>query len=80
MSLKRENASILYESDYKNTYDYDPNSPEGHIALSLVQNAFLEQSILFAESGGTSILKDFSRKKQRGKAGWFCGSKTHYDA
>lgn len=45
---KRENAVVLLEEDYEQNYDFDPNSDEGHIMLSMVQNAFLEQSILFA--------------------------------
>ena len=46
---KRENAAIELEHDYEDNYDgYDPNSDEGHITLSMYQNAFLDQSITLA--------------------------------
>ncbi|MCF8230985.1 MAG: N-acetylmuramoyl-L-alanine amidase [Bacteroidales bacterium] len=47
---KKENAAILLEEDYREEYDgFDPNSDEGYISLSLMQNAHLEQSIKMAE-------------------------------
>lgn len=46
---KRENSVIEYEQDHEAHYDgYDPNSDEGHIVLSMYQNAFLDQSIALA--------------------------------
>jgi len=62
---KRENASILLEDNYEKNYDYDPNSPEGHIMLSMFQNAYLEQSILFAEAIERQ-LKERARRRSRG--------------
>ncbi len=62
---KRENSAILLEDDYEKNYDYDPNSPEGHIMLSMFQNAYLEQSILFAESV-EDHLRDTANRRSRG--------------
>jgi N-acetylmuramoyl-L-alanine amidase len=45
---KRENAVIELEGDKDKNYEFDPNSPEGHIIMSMKQNAFLDQSILIA--------------------------------
>jgi len=48
---KRENSAIKFESNYKTNERYggfDPNSPEGHIIFSLVQSAFLQQSLKFS--------------------------------
>ena len=47
---KRENSVIYLEDDYSTTYkDYD-DSPESQIFLQLMQNAFREQSLAFAEA------------------------------
>jgi N-acetylmuramoyl-L-alanine amidase len=63
---KRENASILLEDNYEKTYDgFDPYSAEGHIILSMFQNAHLEQSILFATYVENSF-KKLSRLASRG--------------
>lgn len=46
---KRENKAILLEPDYNSHYaGYDPNSSEGHIMLSMYQNAHLTQSLALA--------------------------------
>ncbi|MBW6480300.1 MAG: N-acetylmuramoyl-L-alanine amidase [Bacteroidales bacterium] len=46
---KKENAAILYEEDYLETYDgYDPNSPEANIIFSMYQNIYLNQSLIMA--------------------------------
>ncbi len=56
---KKENASILYEEDYLQTYDgYDPNSPESNIIFSMFQNLYLNQSLVMA-----SLLQDQFRER-----------------
>ena len=63
---KRENAAILYENDYKAQYDgFDPSSVEGHILLSMYQNAHLEQSIHFAHLVEDRLTKN-ARRHSRG--------------
>ncbi len=63
---RRENESILLEEDYQKNYQgFDPNSDEGHIFLSMFQNAFLDKSIQFAEKVETKI-KVKAQRRSRG--------------
>ncbi len=63
---KRENEVILLEDDYKKNYDgFDPNSTEGHIMLSMVQDAYLSQSINLA----SKIDNQFRYKAKRKSRG-----------
>ena len=50
---KKENADILLEADYKNNSDYsdfDPNSPESYVLLTMFQNSYLDKSLNFAQA------------------------------
>jgi len=48
---KTENAAILLEDDYISNYDgFDPKSAEGNIFFSMLQSAFLDNSLIFASS------------------------------
>lgn len=69
---KRENEAILLEKDYEKNYDgFDPESPEGHIILAMVQNAFLEQSIAFAYKVEENFKKIAGRKSRGVKQAGF---------
>jgi N-acetylmuramoyl-L-alanine amidase len=59
---KRENSSVLYEKDYKKTYNgFDPNSPEGNILFSMYQNTYLAQSLDLS----AKIQKEYVSKAER---------------
>jgi len=62
---KRENAAVLFEDNYAQTYNFDPNSDEGHITMSLYQNAYLEQSLLFASQVERNV-KENTPMRSRG--------------
>lgn len=74
---KRENAVIELEGDKDKNYEFDPNSPEGHIIMSMKQNAFLDQSTLLA-SKIEEELAVLSKRKSRGvkQAGFWVLYKT----
>jgi N-acetylmuramoyl-L-alanine amidase len=74
---KRENAVILLEEDRDKNYDFDPNTPEGHIIMSMKQNAFLEQSISMA-SKVEEHMENSAKRKSLGvkQAGFYVLYKT----
>ena len=58
---KRENSVILLEKDYKQNYNYNPNSPESVIGLSLLQEENLEQSLQLASLIQNRLVKKLNR-------------------
>lgn len=58
----RENQVIFLEEDYEVTYDgFNPNSPESYIGLTLMQEEYLDQSVLLADL----IQKNFTNELKR---------------
>jgi N-acetylmuramoyl-L-alanine amidase len=73
-----ENASILLEDDYHVQYEgFDPKSPEGFIFFSMLQNAYLDQSLYLA-SGVQKYFRDVVNFYDRGvkQAGFLVLYKT----
>jgi N-acetylmuramoyl-L-alanine amidase len=61
-AAQRENAAILLEDNYEERYEnFDPNSPESYIAMTIMQSAFQSQSVDFAEK----IQKQFRERVGR---------------
>ncbi len=59
---KQENEVIFMEDDYEQNYEgFDPSSPESFIGLTLLQEDYLDQSILLARI----IQNNFSQKLKR---------------
>ncbi|MCB8965186.1 MAG: N-acetylmuramoyl-L-alanine amidase [Bacteroidales bacterium] len=59
----RENAVITYEEDYSLKYEgYDPNASESFIIFSMLQNAYLDQSLSFASLIQTDFRERINRK------------------
>ena len=64
---KRENAVILMEDNYKQNYDYDPNSPESVIGLSVLQEENLDNSLgiaSFIQNNFVALKRNNRRVKQ----------------
>ena len=62
----RENSVIYMEDNYQEKYDgFDPKSTESYIVFSLMQNAYLDQSISFSEN----IEREFALRAKRKSRG-----------
>ncbi|MCQ2228539.1 MAG: N-acetylmuramoyl-L-alanine amidase [Bacteroidales bacterium] len=62
---QKENSVIVLEEDYVNQYEgFDPTQPESYIMFELMQNVYLEQSIVMA-----SQIQDSFVKSSRGDRG-----------
>lgn len=63
---QKENAVITLEQDYTEKYEgYDPHSAESYIIFTLMQNIFLDQSLVAADFIQTEF-REKARRKDRG--------------
>jgi len=69
---KKENEVILLESNYEKHYEgFDPNSPQSLIGLSIIQEEYLDQSILLARTIEDKFKHDLKRKSRGVKQAGF---------
>ena len=62
---KQENEVIFYEDNYETNYEgFDPNSPETLIGLTLMQEDYLDQSILLAQKIQDNFTNRLKRKNR----------------
>ena len=55
---RKENASMLLESDYQNKYSgFNPNSPESYVIFSLFSDAYLNSSLKLALKVQENLVK-----------------------
>ena len=69
---KKENSVIYLEDNYETRYAaYDINSPESIIGLTIMQEEFLDQSILLGKMMQDNFTKKLSRKDRKVKQAGF---------
>ncbi|MHA7057043.1 N-acetylmuramoyl-L-alanine amidase family protein [Aquimarina sp. M1] len=69
---KNENSVILLEDNYQANYDgFDPNSPESIIGLTLMQEEYLDQSLILASFVQNKFNKALKRKSRGVKQAGF---------
>ncbi|MCK9155583.1 MAG: N-acetylmuramoyl-L-alanine amidase [Paludibacteraceae bacterium] len=68
----QENASILYEDNYKSRYGgFDPNRAESYIMFDLMQSSYLSQSIQLAQLVQRNFVKTCDRSDRSVKQAGF---------
>ena len=66
-AAKRENQVITMEKDYKQKYEgFDPKKPESMLGMTLMQEEFIENSIMLAGKIQDHFVKDNGRKSRGG--------------
>lgn len=69
---KKENSVIYLEDDYETRYsEYDINSPESIIGLTIMQEEFLEKSIELGKMIQTNFTRKLKRKDRKVKQAGF---------
>ena len=69
---KKENEVIFLEENYQENYaGYDPNSPESFIGLTLMQEEYLDQSIMLASLVQNNFVNRLKRKDRSVKQAGF---------
>ncbi|MEO9510682.1 MAG: N-acetylmuramoyl-L-alanine amidase [Flavobacteriaceae bacterium] len=69
---KKENSVIYLEDDYEQRYaEYNINSPESVIGLTIMQEEFLDQSILLGKKLQDNFTKILNRKDRKVKQAGF---------
>lgn len=69
---KKENSVIFLEEDYEVTYGgFNPNSPESYIGMALMQEEYLNQSILLADFVQKNFTNQLKRKDRGVKQAGF---------
>ncbi len=69
---QRENSVILQEEDYQSVYDdFDPNSPESYITFSLIQSAYQQNSVKFAQNVEYQFKNRVNRRSRGVKSAGF---------
>lgn len=71
-TAKKENEVIFLEDNYEEKYaGFDPNSPESIIGLTLLQEEFLDQSIVLAGLIQNNLVQKLNRKDRSVKSAPF---------